>query len=156
MGLVLNVNKCEFISHPSTIVSDPALHSFQRVSVSDTVLLETLVLQGQSLDKHWSDRCNDLSRAVDRLTKVASQDALILLRAFLALRECSIYCGVLRQLTMRLLPRSTTLCGPLSALLPTPNSPIHSGFRRLCQLGMVAWELEGYPLLHFPPLWPLQ
>jgi len=80
-GLVLNVNKCELISHPSTVVSDPALQSFQRVSVSDTVLLGAPVLQGQSLDKHWSNRCNDLSRAVDRLTKVASRDALILLQA---------------------------------------------------------------------------
>ena len=59
----------------------PALQSFQRVSVSDTVLLGAPVLQGQSLDKHWSNRCNDLSRAVDRLTKVASRDALILLQA---------------------------------------------------------------------------
>jgi len=30
------------------------------------------------LDKTWSDRCNDLSRAVERLSMVGSQDALIL------------------------------------------------------------------------------
>jgi len=49
--------------------------------VFDTGFLKAPVLQGQSLVKHWSDRWRDLSRAVDRLTKVASQDALILLRA---------------------------------------------------------------------------
>jgi len=81
IGLVLNVNKCELISHPSTVVSDPALQSFQRLLTSDMVLLGTPVLQEQSLDKHCSDRCNDLSVAVDRLTNVAFRDALILLRA---------------------------------------------------------------------------
>jgi len=33
------------------------------------------------LDKAWSDRCDDLARAVDRLNLVSSQDALILLRS---------------------------------------------------------------------------
>jgi len=37
--------------------------------------------QGPALDQAWSEWCNDLSRALERLKLIASQDALILLRA---------------------------------------------------------------------------
>ena len=33
------------------------------------------------LDKTWSDRCSDLARAVDRLSDIGCQDALILLKS---------------------------------------------------------------------------
>ena len=36
---------------------------------------------GQLLDTAWTTRCDDLSRAADRLASIGSQDALILLRA---------------------------------------------------------------------------
>jgi len=39
------------------------------------------IFPGPLLDKTWSDRCADLSRAVYRLSLVGSQDAVMLLRA---------------------------------------------------------------------------
>ena len=41
----------------------------------------TPLFPGRVLNDFWSDRCRDLSRAVDRLCLVGRQDALILLRA---------------------------------------------------------------------------
>jgi len=38
-------------------------------------------LSGAGLDKAWSDRCNGLARAVNRLRLIGAQDALILLRS---------------------------------------------------------------------------
>ena len=36
---------------------------------------------GPALDSAWSQRCDDLRKAVDRLSYLSSQEALILLRA---------------------------------------------------------------------------
>ena len=46
-----------------------------------TFLLGAPLTQGPALDQAWSERCNDLTRALERLKLIASQDALILLRA---------------------------------------------------------------------------
>jgi len=81
MGLVLNVSKCELIADPRTTVDDPVLQSFQRIDVKDAILLGAPLFPGSVLDRLWSERCTDLSRAVDRLSLIGSQDALILLRA---------------------------------------------------------------------------
>ena len=35
MGLTLNISKCELITEPGTVVCDPVLQSFKRVSVSE-------------------------------------------------------------------------------------------------------------------------
>jgi len=81
LGLQLNVAKCEVVTHPGTVISDPTIGLFTVVSLKDLVLLGFPLFPGPMLDKTWSDRCNDLSRAVERLSMVGSQYALILLRA---------------------------------------------------------------------------
>jgi len=62
-------------------VCDPVLQSFKRVSVENVSLLGAPLFAGSALDAAWSDRCSDLSRAVERLSCIGSQDALILLRS---------------------------------------------------------------------------
>ena len=79
MGLSLNTSKCELIAHPDFSVKDDLLRSFTRVDISDTTLLGAPLFTGSVLDKAWSDRCEDLARAVERLNLVSAQDALILL-----------------------------------------------------------------------------
>jgi len=81
LGLELNISKCEVITHPGTVISDPTICLFTAVSAADSILLGSPLFPGAMLDKTWSDRCADLSRAVERLSLVGSQDALILLRA---------------------------------------------------------------------------
>ena len=81
MGLTLNISKCELITESGTTVCDPILQSFKRVPVSEAFLLGAPLSQGPALDQAWSERCNDLTRALERLKLIASQDALILLRA---------------------------------------------------------------------------
>lgn len=81
MGLVLNPVKCELISHRDDAVSDQFVQSFSKVDIGDATLLGAPLFPGPVLDKTWSDRCDDLARAVDRLATLGSQDALILLRS---------------------------------------------------------------------------
>jgi hypothetical protein len=81
LGLSLNCSKCELVTHANFSVSDPCLQSFSCVSVADVSLLGAPLFAGPVLDADWSQRCSDLSRAVGRLGNIASQDALILLRA---------------------------------------------------------------------------
>jgi len=80
MGLTLNVAKCELVAHSSLVVDDPLLRSFGRIEPGDATLLGAPLFSGRVLNNFWSDRCSDLSRAVDRLCMVGRQDALILLR----------------------------------------------------------------------------
>ena len=80
MGLDLNVSKCEIICDPSTVISNAKLRSFQRIATADASLLGAPLFQGPVLDGEWSRRCADMSRAADRLSRIASQDALLLLR----------------------------------------------------------------------------
>jgi len=54
---------------------------FTAVSLKVSIPLCSPLFPGPMLDKTWSDRCNDLSRAVERLSMVGSQNAFILLRA---------------------------------------------------------------------------
>ena len=81
MGLNLNISKCELITQPSCIITDPVLSSFIQVSVGDAELLGAPLFPGAVLDSAWSQRCDELARAVDRLASICAQDALILLRA---------------------------------------------------------------------------
>ena len=57
------------------------LGSFQRVEMEETILLGAPLFVGPALDSAWSDLCDDLRRAVDRLSNISSKVALIFLRA---------------------------------------------------------------------------
>jgi hypothetical protein len=81
MGLTLNISKCELFCHPNTSIVDPMLRSFSRRNINDASLLGAPLFVGPELDDAWSTRLTDLRRAVDRLSLVGAQDALILLRA---------------------------------------------------------------------------
>jgi len=81
LGLSLNCSKCELVTRDHFQVSDPCLQSFSAVSVEDVSLLGAPLFPGQVLDAEWSQRCADLSRAIERLDSIESQGALILLRA---------------------------------------------------------------------------
>ena len=81
MGLRLNIVKCELIAREECQISDPTLQSFTRVPISESTLLGAPLFVGRSLDEHWSKRCDDLARAIDRLRSIGSQEALTLLRA---------------------------------------------------------------------------
>ena len=81
MGLELNTSKSELIAHQELLVNDSTLQSFMRVNVSDASLLGA---PGPVLDNTWSDLCEALDRAGDRLCRVSCQDALILLRSCLS------------------------------------------------------------------------
>jgi len=78
LDLSLNVLKCEFIAHDDLTVTDSFLQTFSRLSIADAALLGAPLFLGSALDKAWSDRCAELTRAVDRLQAVGSQEALIL------------------------------------------------------------------------------
>ena len=81
MGLVLNVGKCEVIAHPGCRVDHVFLSSFQQVSPDNATLLGAPLSHGEALDTEWKNRCDDLTRASNRLKLIGSQQALLLLRA---------------------------------------------------------------------------
>ena len=81
LGLILNTSKCEVITHRGFNVQSSTLCSFQRVEVEDTVLLGAPLFVSPARDSAWSQRCDDLRRAVDRSSDLSSQEAVILLRA---------------------------------------------------------------------------
>jgi len=91
MGLDLNISKCELLSHPGCVVSDPALQSF--LPVPDAELLGAPLFPGTVLDAVWSQHCNDLARAVDRLP-------LFCLGLLSVLQECSHSSTVFIALTL--------------------------------------------------------
>lgn len=80
MGLILNSQKCEIITHPGQSVEDPIFKSFVVTPIADTSLLGAPLFVGSVLDEAWASRCADLVRATERLKMVEAQDALILLR----------------------------------------------------------------------------
>ena len=80
LGLHLNPNKCEVICLSDLDISDPFLQTFTHIAIMDATLLGAPLFQGSVLDNTWSDRCAELSRAVDKLSLIGAQDALMLLR----------------------------------------------------------------------------
>jgi len=80
LGLSLNVSKCEVLSHDDFTVADSLLQSFLTTRIGDVTLLGAPLFPDPSLDKAWSDRCAELSRASSRLSQIGAQEALILLR----------------------------------------------------------------------------
>ena len=69
--------KCELIAHKDFQVDDDLLQSFHRVEFEDVSLLEAPLFPGVALDTAWDERCEDLARAVDKLSAIGSQDALL-------------------------------------------------------------------------------
>ena len=67
LGLSLNVSKCELVSNDGFTVTDSLLHSFPRTCIGDVKLLDTPLFPDPSLDRAWSYRCAELSRASCRL-----------------------------------------------------------------------------------------
>jgi len=80
MGHCLNPSKCEVISHPDLKIADQTILSFIFVSVADATLLGAPLFSGKVLDDTWSACCEDLKLAMQRLSLLNAQDALLLLR----------------------------------------------------------------------------
>jgi len=82
IGLSLNTCKCELVCNPSTDKVDSLLQSFTRRNIDDDSLLGAqFVIASMELDRVWSARLAELDRAVDRLSLLDAQEALVLLRA---------------------------------------------------------------------------
>jgi hypothetical protein len=81
IGLHLNVSKCELICTPDLSVEDDFLKSFQHLRIDEACLLGIPLSRGPSMDKAWTDRLEELTRAVQRMTLIDTQDAFILLKA---------------------------------------------------------------------------
>jgi len=80
MGLNINVSKCELIAHRGCHVTDPTLLSFRQIPLENAELLGAPLFPGTALDLTWAKRCDELTRATDRLASIGAQDAITLLR----------------------------------------------------------------------------
>jgi hypothetical protein len=80
MGLRLNEKKCEFINS-SGQSSAPIFTQFIHLQSVSATLLGAPINTGEAMDSALNSRCDDLSRAIDRLTAISAHDSLILLRA---------------------------------------------------------------------------
>ena len=74
IGLSLNVDKCELITHRDFQVNDALLQSFKRVELEDDTLFGAPLFVGAALDSAWENRCEDLARACDRLRLIGAQE----------------------------------------------------------------------------------
>jgi len=72
MGLRLNPSKCEVISCPDPNIIDQTMSSFTFVTVADATLLGAPLFPGKVLDDTWLARCEELKRAVDRLSLLSA------------------------------------------------------------------------------------
>ena len=63
----ITASKSELIAHQELLVKHNTLQSFMRVNVGDVSLLGAPIFPGPVLDKTWSDLCEALDRAGDRL-----------------------------------------------------------------------------------------
>jgi len=80
MGLELNQGKCEIIGDISGDIP-ASLRGFKLLSGVDAQLLGAPLLPGPEMDRILEARCADLERAMGRLNKLGSHDALVILRA---------------------------------------------------------------------------
>ena len=152
MGLHLNASKCELIAHQGSSVTDELLQSFLRVNVRDVSLLGAPLFHGAELDKSWSDRCDDLATAAERLSEIGGQDALILLRCsfsapkVLHLLRCSpsvshsalqTFDSLLRDSVQRITNSNLSDVQWLQASLPIKDGGL--GVRRVSSLAIPAF-----------------
>ena len=80
-GYHLNCPKWELVTLDTFPVSDSYLQSFSSVPIGGVPLLGARLFPGSMLHADWSKRCAGLSRAVEQLSSIGYQDALIVLRA---------------------------------------------------------------------------
>ena len=83
IGLQLNIGKCEIIKSPD-FADRTDFQDFIDTSQANACLLGAPLSTGPAMDLCLSSRCNDLSRAVDRLNWLSSHDALIILKSALS------------------------------------------------------------------------
>ena len=76
MGLNINVSKCELIAQPGCHVTDPTLLSFQQIPSENAELLGAPLFPGTVLDLTWAKRCDELTRATERLASIGAQGRL--------------------------------------------------------------------------------
>ena len=124
-----------------------------RVEPGDAILLGAPLFPCRVLGEFWSDRCRDLSRAVDRLCPVGRQDVLILLRASFSaprlqhLLRCSSSVdaqgpgdfGSLHTEDGAVADHQQSLC------------PTRSGFRQVYPSSLVVMASEEYLRSHYSP-----
>jgi hypothetical protein len=84
LGLKLNTGKCEVISTPNSVLTSSTLQSFVQVTPSNATLLGAPLLTGPAMDGLLKSRCEDLKRAMDRLSLISSHDALVILKSALS------------------------------------------------------------------------
>ena len=73
--------------HPNNSIADPLLQPFTRRKMDDASLLGALLFTGPELDRARSARLVELERAVERMSLLGAQEALVLLRvSFIAPR----------------------------------------------------------------------
>ena len=81
-GLHLNIPKCELITKhdlPEPVL--PPLNQFERISPENATLLGSPLTTGVSMDVTFNKKLSELKRASDRLQRISSHDALVLLKA---------------------------------------------------------------------------
>ena len=81
IGLSLNISKCELVCHLNAVIVDSLLQSFTRRNTDEATLLGAPMCTGPEVDLAWSTRLVELERAVERLSMLGAQEALVLLRA---------------------------------------------------------------------------
>jgi hypothetical protein len=79
IGLSLNISKCELVCHPNAVIVDSLLQSFTPRNTDQATLLGPPLFTGPELDLAWSTRLVELERAVERLSMLGAQEALVLL-----------------------------------------------------------------------------
>ena len=72
IGLSLNVDKCDVVTHRDFQVNDALLQSFKTVELENATLLGAPLFVGAALDSEWENRCEDLARACDRLRLIGA------------------------------------------------------------------------------------
>ena len=78
-------------SSSNSLFSNPSGIYLPRVFIEmEDTNLDASLFVGPALDSAWSQRCDDLRRAVDRMRNISSQKALILLRASFS-APCMLY-----------------------------------------------------------------
>ena len=78
IGLHLNNKKCDLICKDGRS-SNPVFQFFVYVEKTDATLPGAPLMNGRSMEAALLNRCDDLSRSIERLGLVSAHDALLLL-----------------------------------------------------------------------------